>query len=340
LLRLAYPATVKQMRLLVLLYLATILQAWSGEARLSPPIQYSGMSDASAGVAVSSNLFLVANDEDNTLRLYRTDSPGAPIREYNLNDFLDLHGKSNEADLEGAAKIGSRAFWIGSHGRSKDAKVRPNRCRLFATDIKMVGTNVELTPIGKPYKDLVNDLVSYSRLDKFHFAKAARKAPKEPDALDIEGLSATPEGHLLIGFRNPIPEGKALLIPLLNPNDVIAGKKAKFGDAIQLDMGELGIRDIAYHDGSYLIVAGPYDSHGKFHFYHWSGRDEAPQIIHTGSLKPYSPEGIIIYPEKGLKEFQILSDDGTRVINGTEQKDLLKFQQTFRSFWVTLGGAN
>jgi hypothetical protein len=34
-----------------------------------------------------------------------------------------------------------------------------------------------------------------------------------PGGLNIEGLAATPDGQLLIGFRNPLSEGKALLLP-------------------------------------------------------------------------------------------------------------------------------
>src|SRR5205823_3592182 len=148
-------------------------------------------------------------------------------------------GKSSESDLEGAAKIGNRAFWISSHGRNKDGKFRPNRDRFFATDIKLVNGEVTLAPVGRPYKTWLDDLIGDPRFAAFHFAGAATHAPKASGGLNIEGLSATSEGHLLIGFRNPIPKGKALLIPLVNPNDVIAGKRPVFGSAIQLDLGGL-----------------------------------------------------------------------------------------------------
>src|SRR3954469_13321173 len=100
-------------------------------ARLSivRPTQYSGMADASAGVAVNSNMFLVGDDEENKLRLYRRDQGGPPVKEFNLNLFLEVYGTSLETDVEGAARIGDRAFWIGSHGRNTDGKERPNRAR-------------------------------------------------------------------------------------------------------------------------------------------------------------------------------------------------------------------
>jgi hypothetical protein len=174
-----------------------------------------------------------------------------------------------------------------------------------------------------------------SRLAQFHIAEASTRAPKEQDALNIEGLSATPEGHLLIGFRNPIPQGKALLIPLLNPNEVIEDKPALFGDAIQLDLEGLGIRDMAYFDGFYFIIAGSWHSGGKFQFYRWSGGSAEPQKLTVKHVGDYSPEAIIIYPEKGFREIQILSDDGNRAVNGIPGKELGDSRpNTFRSFWL------
>jgi hypothetical protein len=299
------------------------------------PGQYSGMCDASGAVPVSSNLFVVANDEDNVLRLYRNDRPGRPLKEFDLNLFLSVRGRSLEADLEAAARIGDRAFWISSHGRNKDGKERPNRHRFFATDLQEHDGAVTLTPVGKPYERLLYDLLADSRFDPFHFAAASGRAPKEPEALNIEGLSATPEGHLLIGFRNPVPAGKALLIPLLNPNEVILGNPARFGAAIQLDLHGLGIRDIAWHAGTYLIIAGSYHGGGHFRLYRWAGPGAAPERLAADRLKDYHPETLIVYPQQGLREFQVLSDDGTVLIDDCPCKDLKDpARKTFRSFWV------
>ena len=325
------------MRTLCLALLSISLLGYSAEPsyRLVRPAQYTGMSDASGAVAVSSNLFLVVDDEENKLRLYRSDQGGPPVKEFDLSGFLEVRGKSLEADLEGAARIGDRAFWIGSHGRNKDGKDRPNRCRFFATDIKLSDGEVTLTPVGKPYKKLLDDLIADSRFAPFHFAQAATRAPKETGALNIEGLLAMSEGHLLIGFRNPIPGGKALLIPLLNPNDVVTGKPPAFEPAIQLDLGGLGIRDIAWHEGTYVIVAGPWHGGGPFRLYIWKGPGALPEPLAVAHLDDYHPEGIVIYPGRGLNAMQILSDDGKLELDGIPAKALTEpSRKTFRSFWV------
>ena len=304
--------------------------------RLVRPAQYTGMCDASGAVAVSSNLFVVASDEDNILRVYRADQPGSAVKEFDCNGFLEVQGKSLEADLEGAALIGGRAFWIGSHGRNKNGKERLNRHRLFATDIRVNDGEVSLIPVGMPYKRLLEDLLQDSRFHEFHLEEAARRAPKEPGALNIEGLSATAEGHLLIGFRSPVPAGKTLLIPLLNPNAVIAGEPGSFGSPIQLDLDGLGIRDIAWHGGIYLIIAGSSHGGGHFQLYRWAGPGAKPEPLRVKHLNEYHPEGLVIYPQHGLQEFQVLSDDGTYLIDGCPCKELKDpNRRTFRSFWVT-----
>jgi len=323
------------MRGAVLILLAISLCAWAGEkSALLRPAVYHGEGDASGGVAVTSNLFVVADDEDNILRVYRNDQGGLPVKQFDCDAFLEVRGKSLEADLEAGTRVGDRAFWIGSHGRNKNGKERPNRCRFFATDISVAGGEVTLTPVGKPYKGLLDDLIGDARFEQFHFAAAAKLTPKAAGAFNIEGLSATPEGHLLIGFRNPIPDGKALLIPLLNPNAVIEGKTALFDAAIQLDLGGLGIRDIAYYQGSYIISAGPYHGGGPFRFYRWSGTGTQAEQILVDDLGDYHPEAVIIYPDKGLSEIQILSDDGKREVDDVSNHDLPMGQRTFRSFWI------
>jgi len=299
------------------------------------PARYTGLCDASGAVTVSSNLFIVADDEHNVLQVYRSDQPGGPVKKFDFNAFLEVQGKSLEADLEAAARIGDRAFWIGSHGRNKDGKERLNRHRLFATDISMTNGDLILTAVGRPYKRLLEDLLSDARFDQFHLAAASLLMPKERGALNIEGLSATPEGHLLIGFRNPVPGGEALIIPLLNPNEVIEGIPARFDAPIQLDLGGRGIRDLAFHDGTYLIIGGSWHGGGHFRLYRWAGPGAKPEPLQVAHLNDYHPEALVIYPQYGFKEFQVLSDDGTLLIDGCPCKDLTDpNQRCFRSFWV------
>jgi hypothetical protein len=303
----------------------------------SPAILHAGCCDASAGVAVTSNLFLVANDEDSLLRVYRRDRSGPPVQSFQAGAFLDVDPRRPETDLEGATRVGDRIYWITSHGRNRDGEERESRHRFFATSYSVSPQDkVELKTVGRPYHRLLDDFVKDPRLQPFNLGLAALRAPKDTNALNIEGLCATPTGELLIGFRNPIPKGRALLVPLTNPAELVEGKPARFGDPILLDLGGRGVRGITYAGGRYLIIAGSYDAKGRTHFYQWSGDvKEAPRKIPDTRFKGVNPEGLVAYPDVPSNEFQILSDDGTRKIDGVDCKTLKDpLRRHFRSFWV------
>src|SRR5438552_3506541 len=191
---------------LVVFLLATPL---IGAGPVSTQSWYYGMCDASAAVALDNELFAVANDEDNAIRVYRAGAPGPPVRSFNLSLFLKVEGKRPETDLEGAAWLGDRIFWITSHGRNHEGKYRPNRHYFFATTWN--DKELRLAPAGKPYQNLLIDLIREPQLKPFKLHAASRLAPKLPGALNLEALCATPDQHLLLGFRNPIPAGKALI---------------------------------------------------------------------------------------------------------------------------------
>jgi hypothetical protein len=325
------------MRLLLILGSVLVASSLSGQPKVSEPMKYHGMCDASAAVAIDSSKFAVASDEDSKIRIYSSKGEKLPLQIIDLTPFLELNPAHPETDMEGAARIGERIYWIGSHGRNRDGKLRLDRQRFFATTIGNSGSNVVLKLAGRPYKTLLQDLNKDPRFKLFNLPLAAQRAPKALGGLNIEGLSATPENHLLIGFRNPIPGGKALLIPLLNPDEVIERKPARFGDAILLDLDGLGIRDMAYLDGQYLIIAGHPDGSGHSHLYFWRGGSARPERIEVRHFKEYNPEAIIVYPGKGFEKIQVLSDDGTRTMLGRPCKQLRDpDKRNFRSFWIEL----
>jgi hypothetical protein len=277
---------------------------------------------------------VVADDEANQLRVYRRDEPGPALAVIDLTADLELDRHAPETDIEGAARIGDRVYWITSHSRNHLGKAHPNRCRLFATTIGSTNGAVKISFVGRPYLDLLRDLTTAPELRQFGLAKAAGLPPKA-HGLNIEGLCATPDQKLLIGFRNPIPDGKALLVPLENPEEVIHGKRARFGRPFQLDLNGLGIRDMVFWEGEYLIIAGPGEGSGKSKLYSWSGGEAKPKHLKEIDLKGLNPEAIVVYPDKGWGEIQLLSDDSSR--QEVECKDLSPSARQFRSVWVRPG---
>lgn len=318
----------------MLLALGSFKSSAVGQQGLIGPRIYRGMCDASAAVALDEQTFVVANDEDNLLRIYKTEGSGAPIATFDLVSVLKLDPDDGEMDIEGAARIGDRIYWITSHARDSDAEKRPNRPYFFATRI----TGIAAQPLeldGAPYVKLVKDQRAEKSLDEFNLGKAARRAPKDKGGLDIEGLAATPNGELIIGFRNPIRQGRALLVPIRNPGALIKGKSIDFGRPITLDLQGSGIRSIEYWplERAYLIIAGPYDAEGKFHLYRWTGNpDDDPRRVEDVRFGSLNPEALFVAPRaNGAPLVHILSDDGTRDIDGSHCKDLEPDQQRFRA---------
>jgi hypothetical protein len=298
------------------------------------PTEYFGLCSASAGVAVDANRFLVASDEDSVLRLYRVDKVDAPEQVYDLTSFLEWDGKSTETDIEAATRLGDRAFWITSHARNAKGKRRESRARFFATKLRLGGGKVLVEPEGRPYRQLLADLLSAPNLQRYGWSGASRLAPEE-GGLNIEGLCAAPQGHLLIGLRSPLAQGRALLVPLLNPAGVITGERAQVGEPWELDLGGLGVRDLGLADGKYLIVGGPVGSKGKARLFLWDGGHAAPRRLDHARLKGLHPECVILYPGKGLREAQVLSDDGGRKIDGCPCNELADpAQRRFRGVWI------
>ena len=179
------------------------LSTSAGAAELLDVREYREMCDASAMVPVGADFFLAANDEDNTLRLFRRDGDGASVATFKLDDFLGVSQQSPEVDFEGAALLGDLVYWIGSHGNNKDGKLRPNRRRFFATRLEGAGAELQVVPVGKPYARLLDGFAADARLSDCRWNELSALAPEQRGAVNIEGLAATSAGTLWIAFRKP-----------------------------------------------------------------------------------------------------------------------------------------
>jgi hypothetical protein len=305
---------------------------------LSAPVLFEGAFDGSAGADVGGGFFVGATDEDNKLRLYDVKG-GSSLK--TLDVGIDAAVKSalglkkiNECDLEGAAKIGDLIFWIGSHGRNNDGQEKKERRVLFATKLTSLGKDAKLAITGKVYTHLIDDLLKDSALAPFDLAKAVTLAPKDEGALNIESLAAD-GSKLWIGFRNPKSKGKdALLIPLLNPTEIISGgERAMLGDPRLLKLGGLGVRDMVAWDDGFLIIAGDFVDRFEpgakpSRVFSWKpGTD--PKDIGV-DFHDLNPEAILIMGDGDNARILILSDDGN--YSGRAN------QNVFRGVWLQQAG--
>lgn len=308
---------------------------------------YAQTCDGSAGIALDATHFVNFSDEDQVLRIYaRGGGTQAPVQTIDISGGLGMSA-DDEADLEDAARIGNRIYAITSHGRDKHGDLQNTRYRFAAIDVSGAVPTVQLTVAG--YSDhLLTDLLDAANWDhpdtailgqlaaatELSQASVADLAP-EVHGLNIEGLardpSATNPDRLILGLRNPQAGSAALLITLLNPDDVVAGQTAHFGEVVELALGGRGVRGLTWADAlnQMVVIGGPIADAGTVELYTWSGDPvSAPIAVQalTGAALT-AAEAVVAYP--GSRDLQVLFDDGGESVSGTACKKLSVSQQRF-----------
>lgn len=312
------------------------------------PTTYREACDGSDALALSFTHFIGINDENQGVRVYERAKATGPVQVIDISAGLGI-ATTDEADLEDLERIGDRLFITASHGRKTSGNLDRARYKFAAFDIAGAPPNLTLTSAGTssllldqmlvaanwdaPNTAVIAALTTSSKLDD---ASEANLAP-EVNGTNIEALANDGAGKLLIGFRNPRPGNKAIVVSLVNPDAALAGT-ARFGGAAELDLGGLGIRSMAYSatHQAVLIVAGPHTTGGPFKLYKWSGALTAQPAFVADIAAPVSsaPEAIVPYPN--TKDVQIVFDSGDADINGVQCKDAPTADQVFGDAILTV----
>ena len=347
---------------------AYVIRYAASAASLSPSSTrfFTGSSDASTAVAIDSQFMLVADDENQVLRLYDRSNSGLPIAGFDFTTSLGLTdtsaGVAREVDLEASLRVGNRIYWLGSLSNSSSGDYRPNRNRLLATDVSGSGATTSLSYVGR-YDNLKADLISWGDANGYNFTASAVPGvlPEAADGsgFNIEGLTIAPNGTTAyVAFRAPeVPtasRAKALIAPITNFADLVTGlaTTASIGAAIELDLGGRGIREIKRSSaGDYLVIAGPADTATgtapkDFRLFTWSGNAADAPVLRSADLTSLlaggSFESIVDLPTNlsSSSQIQLLVDNGDTDFynNGTAAKELNQNNfKKFRGEWLTLG---
>lgn len=325
-----------------------------GKAQPFSLFTFYGLCDASGAVALDRETFVVADDETNALYVYRLDQE-KPVSVFSLKALG--FSISGEGDIEAGTRIGHDLFWIGSHGRNQKGKWSPARHQFFAVKVSFVENAWTLEKMGTAYSRLIFSLLRDPRYEGLEISesvqwgveKVTSLAPKK-NGLNIEGLCQAPhDSFLYIGLRNPRPRGKALVIPLQNPQSVLFQKaEPQLGDPILLDLGGFGIRDMVFVSqwNTVLILAGPHDTKERFRLYSWSGKKGDPPLslsVETSWMEKehFTPEALIVFPQRD--SVFVLSDDGNHFLWDSQKREMCAckklsnpHQRKFRGTWIIL----
>jgi Protein of unknown function (DUF3616) len=335
------------------------------QARNAEIIEFRGICDASAAVALDENRIIVGDDEAPWLSVYRLDDQA-----FEATFPLGTRGSqmpafasgASEADIEAATVLNGRIVWLSSHGRNRSGKVRSERYQFFASHrLNLDGTLSDRTsaPIFRglvaailktpdpAYASLRHAIGNLEKQDKAF-------APKNR-GFNIEGMTAARDGRsVLIGMRNPLLGGKAIVFQIKNVEELLDGQslEPKLGDVSSIDLGGRGVRDIAWspaHD-AYLIAAGQIDDDHPgpgFAIFAWSESGAVREIRAFGDINRdyarFHPEAVVPLKERHngnlvpSKKVLLLSDDGTKQIaGGSDCKSATDSQKSFRGIIRTV----
>jgi hypothetical protein len=238
-----------------------------------------------SGIAVVKGYLVVGSDEGNTVQILKHDGDRYTV----LPRDVILDGQAKEIDIEGIAAEDGFVYVVGSHSRVRKKvddthTAQENRQRLLVVERDenrerlyrfRLDSNGEMSALE------VTSLMPAIEQDPV--LHAFTRVPSKENGVDIEGI-AVRDGRLYVGFRGPVLRDN--YVPVLH---------TRFGNPVSdvsllfVNLGGLGIRDLAPVRHGFLILAGPVgDGPGSYQLYFWDGRDCLP-----GRRPPEEPVGRI-----------------------------------------------
>ena len=214
--------------------------------------------EPSGAATMSDGKVLIVEDESsvNSLKLIEVENNGRVLEIGNLYlpKKIKKVFKKEVEDLEAITVDGNVVYGVTSHTLSKKKKVRASREKLIMFTYEDGG---------------VQDLLLYSNLKKdLHerFPELFKQSIFSTNDINIEGLAyENVNNTLIIGFRSPMVNSKALLIAIENPKELFTkGEKPRFSKPIRVDLNGMGIRDLTYdaQKSGYWVIAGGSNDRG------------------------------------------------------------------------------
>ena len=274
-----------------------------------------GVYEPSAIQQLQDGRFLVVEDEkEHPLSLVRIGADGSVETQALTAGLLQIFSSFwTLDDLEGlAADQAGFVYGITSHSREDDGDTKKSR-------EKLVRFRIDGDHVVEPR--VVGGLKQALTAQHAVLAAAARvRDVKGRGGLNIEALDlSADQQRLLIGFRSPLHEGRALIATLENPAEVFdTDAPPRIAATLdELDLGGHGIRGMSYVPvlGAHLLLSGPASREdASFALWRWSGSPgaKAQRMTVPGWGGLAKAEGLSPARIGGLERIVIVSDDGDR----------------------------
>jgi len=274
-----------------------------------------GIYEPSAIQQLQDGRFLVAEDEkDHPLSLVTIGADGTVKTAALTAGLLQMFSSFWKLDdLEGlAADRAGLVYAITSHSRDDDGDKKESR-------EKLVRFRVDGDRVVDP-KVVVGLKRALTTRHPVLAAAAKIRDVKDSGGFNIEGLDFSPDQQrLLIGFRSPLRDGRALIASVENPSAIFESDEApRIAPRLEeLDLGGHGIRGLSYVPalGEYLVIGGPTSREpAAFDLWRWSGEPGAPALrVTVPGLRGFEKaEGVSAAHIGGVERIMVVSDDGNR----------------------------
>ena len=273
-----------------------------------------GVYEPSAIQQLPDGRFLVVEDEKEfPFSLLSLDADGNPSSTPLLAAPADASAPFEKlADLEGVTLDGAGYIYATtSHSRNTDGEEKKSRDKLVRFRIE--GNHAVDTMVVSGLKRAL--VAAHPSLA----LAATIREVKTDGGLNIEAHEFSPEQTLLIGFRSPLLDHKAIIACLENPAAMFDNNEAPgvSPSLVTLNLDGNGIRGMSYLPGlgGYLIISGPVSSESvHFQLWFWRGRpdDQARRVTVDGLPGFAHAEGICPALIAGQQWVVVVSDDGSR----------------------------
>jgi len=300
------------------LSLSSMAQASTLEEKkpISTQQKFQGIYEASAAQQLPDNTLLVLEDESaRALNIVAIDNNGLASENDEKDQQLVKSLQRKISDMEGIA-MGENGviYTTTSFSLTKKGKRSPAREQLLRFSLK----DGELAS-GSAYIGF-GDFLRNS--DVFENIRRENNGQNlNFDDINIEALSFDDEKRqLLFGFREPLVDGKSMVVRMTNPQQVFEGdvQPALSEDISLLDLNGGGIRSLSYDPNlnAYLIANEVKAPSGKREakLWLWDGSsDQNPQLLDIPEIeKMKNIEAITPITINGINKVMLLSDDGNR----------------------------
>ena len=226
--------------------------------------------EPSGATTLEDGRVLIVEDEkgDNNLKLLSINENGTITEDGKLHLTKELKKvfKHDVEDIEAITSNQNNIYAITSHSLNRNSQTKESREKMIMMTYN--GTNIEKYYL---YSHLKNDLYySFPNL----FSHSVLKA----NDINIEGLVYDEkDDSLLVGFRSPLKDGKAIIIGIKNFKSMfLKQEKTLFTQATLLNLNGMGIRDISYDSqkkGYWIIAGSSQQRNGTFQLWFWDKED-------------------------------------------------------------------